>query len=55
MNENLDFFENFYMFMKNIKGIVVNFRNVLFDFLLIFKSLGFFIFFFILLVDDLYC
>lgn len=55
MNENSDLLENSYMFMKNTKGTVANFRNVLFDLLPIFKSLGPPTLFLTLSADDLHC
>lgn len=42
------------MFMKNIRGIVVYFRNQLYNFLVMFKVFGFLSIFMIFLVDDLY-
>ncbi|XP_048731467.2 uncharacterized protein LOC125648408 [Ostrea edulis] len=54
MNENSDLLENSYMFMKNIKGTVAYFRNVLYDLLAIFKSLGPPTLFVTLSADDLH-
>lgn len=54
MNENSDLLENSYMFMKNTKGTVAYFSNVLYDLLAIFKSLGPPTLFVTLSADDLH-
>lgn len=46
--------ENLYMFMKNIKGIIIYFKNVFYNLLLMVGCFGFFIIFLILFVDDNY-
>lgn len=51
---NFDLLQNFYMFMKFMKGIVVYWKNNLLNLLVMFKCLGFFSLFVMLLVNDMY-
>lgn len=54
IENNFFLVENFYMFMKNIRGIVVYFKNQLYNLFVMFKVLGFYILFMIFFVDDMY-